>query len=156
MIEDAKPPEAEKRPGIDIPLQVASSKRRLLAAAIDGLVLCAASVLFGEIFWKVAAVRPPRLQLLGLAVAVPSLLWVAYQYLLIVYSGTTPGIRLAGLRLSRFDGATPRRAQRRWRVLASYLSAVSLGMGYAWLFLDEDTLCWHDRITRTHLAPRNR
>jgi hypothetical protein len=27
-------------------------------------------------------------------------------------------------------------------------------MGYAWVFLDEDALCWHDRITHTYLAPR--
>jgi hypothetical protein len=26
-------------------------------------------------------------------------------------------------------------------------------MGYVWLFLDEDILCWHDRITHTYLAP---
>jgi hypothetical protein len=43
---------------------------------------------------------------------------------------------------------------RRWRVLASFLSAASVGMGYAWVFLDEDSLCWHDRITHTYLAPR--
>ncbi len=48
------------------------------------------------------------------------------------------------------------RRLRRWRVLASYLSAVSLGMGYAWVFLDEDSLCWHDRITHTYLAPIRR
>jgi hypothetical protein len=29
-------------------------------------------------------------------------------------------------------------------------------MGYAWLFLDEDSLCWHDRITHTYLAPKKR
>jgi len=29
-------------------------------------------------------------------------------------------------------------------------------MGYAWVFLDEDALCWHDRITHTYLAPKNR
>jgi hypothetical protein len=27
-------------------------------------------------------------------------------------------------------------------------------MGYAWVFLDEDALCWHDRITHTYLAPK--
>jgi len=43
---------------------------------------------------------------------------------------------------------------RRWRVLASWLSGVSLGMGYAWVLLDEDGLCWHDRITHTYLAPK--
>ena len=26
-------------------------------------------------------------------------------------------------------------------------------MGFAWVFLDEDALCWHDRITHTYLAP---
>jgi len=26
-------------------------------------------------------------------------------------------------------------------------------LGYAWTFLDEDQLSWHDRITKTHLAP---
>jgi hypothetical protein len=33
------------------------------------------------------------------------------------------------------------------------LSLASLGLGYAWTFLDEDQLSWHDRITKTHLAP---
>jgi hypothetical protein len=28
-------------------------------------------------------------------------------------------------------------------------------MGYAWVFLDEGSLCWHDRITHTYLAPKN-
>jgi hypothetical protein len=27
-------------------------------------------------------------------------------------------------------------------------------MGYLWVFLDEDALCWHDRITHTYLAPK--
>jgi hypothetical protein len=48
------------------------------------------------------------------------------------------------------------RRLRRWRVLASYLGAVSLGMGYAWVLLDEDSLCWHDRITHTYLAPNKK
>jgi uncharacterized RDD family membrane protein YckC len=94
--------------------------------------------------------------MLGLAAGIPSLFWATYQYLLIVYSGTTPGLRLAGLELARFDGTPTHCSLRRWRVLASYLSAASLGMGYAWVFLDEDLLCWHDRITHTYLAPRKR
>ena len=78
--------------------------------------------------------------------------WALYQYLLIVYAGRTPGLSAAGLELACFDGRPARRSLRRWRVLASYLSAASLGMGYAWVFLDEDALCWHDRITHTYLA----
>ena len=155
-IEAAAREEVEKRPGVDIPLQNAPLGLRVLASAIDGMIIVAAAALFGFIFWKVAAVRPPLVQLLGLGVGIPALFWAAYQYLLIVFSASTPGLRVAGLELTRFDGTPAGRSLRRWRVLASYLSGVSLGMGYAWVFLDEDALCWHDRITHTYLAPGRR
>jgi len=153
-IEPVVKPELEKRPGIDIPLQSAPLARRLLSAAIDGVIIAAACGLFGFIFWKLTAIRPPRFQIVGLAAALASLFWAAYQYLLLVYSGSTPGLRLARLELSHFNGSRAGRRLRRWRVLASFLSAASLGMGYAWVFLDEDALCWHDRITHTYLAPK--
>lgn len=153
-IEPVQKAELEKRPGIDIPLQSAPLGRRILSAAIDDLIIVAACVLFGFIFWKMTALIPPRLQMTGTAAGLAGLFWAAYQYLLVVYSGTTPGLRLTGLELSRFDGSATNRRARRWRVFASFLSAVSLGMGYAWVFLDEDALCWHDRITHTYLAPK--
>lgn len=146
--------EDERRPGIDLPLQSASLSRRILAAVVDGMINAVASGLFGYIFWKVTAIRPPQLQILGIAAGISSLFWIAYQYLLIVYAGSTPGLRAAGLELTRFDGSATSRSLRRWRVLGTCLSAVSLGMGYAWVFLDEDALCWHDRITHTYLAPQ--
>jgi uncharacterized RDD family membrane protein YckC len=146
--------EAAKQPGVDIPVQCASLARRALASVIDGLIVALASAMFAVISWKLAAIRPPRIQILGLAAGIPCLFWAAYQYLLLVYAGTTPGLRAAGLELARFDGAPTNRSLRRWRVLASYLSVASLGMGYVWVFLDEDALCWHDRITRTCLAPK--
>ncbi len=155
-IESAQLPAAEKRPGIDIPLQSAPLMRRVVASAIDATIVGAAYATSGFIFWKVAGVRPPRLEFLGMAVVAPALLWALYQYLLIVYAGSTPGLRLAKLELNCFSGRPVGRSTRRWRVLASYLSALSLGMGYAWVFLDEDCLCWHDRITRTYLAPKAR
>jgi hypothetical protein len=153
-IEPAPRPEMEKRPGIDIPLQSAPLARRIFSAAIDGVVIAMADALFAFIFWKVAAIRPPRLQVIGLTAGLAALFWAVYQYLLVVHSGTTPGLRLARLELTRFDGSRANRRLRRWRVLASFLSAASLGMGYAWVFLDEDSLCWHDRITHTYLAPK--
>jgi uncharacterized RDD family membrane protein YckC len=155
-IESAQQPEIERRPGIDIPLQSAPLARRIFSAAIDGVIIAAAGVLFGSIFWKLTAIRPPRFQIMGLAAGISALFWGAYQYLLLVYSGSTPGLRLARLELARFDGSHAGRRLRRWRVLASFLSAASLGMGYAWVFLDEDALCWHDRITHTYLAPKSR
>ncbi len=155
-IEPAEVKQLERRPGIDFPLQSAAMGRRVLAAAFDGIVVALASAVFGYVFWKVTGVQPPRIQLVGLAAGVPFLLWGAYQYLMLTYRGSTPGLKVAGLELARFDGSAARRRLRRVRVLASYLSAISLGMGYLWLFLDEDALCWHDRITHTFLKPRPR
>jgi uncharacterized RDD family membrane protein YckC len=155
-IEPVPRPEFEKRPGIDIPLQSAPLARRIFSAAIDDAIIAAACGLFGSIFWKITAIQPSRFQMLVLGAGLFGVLWAAYQYLLVVYSGSTPGLRLAKLQLARFDGTPVPRRLRRWRVLASFLSAVSLGMGYAWVFLDEDALCWHDRITHTYLAPQAR
>jgi uncharacterized RDD family membrane protein YckC len=153
-IEPVQRPELEKRPGIDIPLQSAPLERRMLSAIIDNLIIAAACALFGFIFWKLTSIRPPLFQMaVGMAI-LAFMLWAAYQYLLVVYAGTTPGLRLARLELLRFDERRASRRLRRWRVLASYLSAVSLGMGYVWVFLDEDSLCWHDRITHTYLSPK--
>jgi len=155
-IEPPEPASAEKRPGIEIPLQAAAPSQRVLASAIDLIIVALASLLFGAIFWKVAAVRPPMVQVLALGAGVPGLLWAAYQYLLLVYAANTPGLWMTGLELARFDGSRPPRSLRRWRVLASYLSAAALGLGYVWVLLDEDVLCWHDRITHTYFAPKTR
>ena len=97
---------------------------------------------------------PALQQAAGISASLMALFWIAYQYLLLVYTGTTPGLKLAHLQLSRFDGTAVPRRIRRWRVLASVLSGLSLALGYAWCFLDEDRLCWHDRITRTYMAPK--
>lgn len=155
VIEPAEEPANQKRPGIDVPLQSAPLARRVLAATIDAVFVLIALVAFASIFVKMTALAPP-LQLTAVAaLAFTWLFWAAYQYLLLVYAGATPGLRLAKLQLSRFDGTPTSRALRRWRVLVSLLSGLSLGLGYAWCFLDEDALCWHDRITRTYLAPKS-
>jgi len=144
----------EKRPGIDFPVESAPLSRRMAATAIDFALVAGAVAFFTFIFWKVTALRPPLIQTVIGGAALFSLLWAVYQYLLLVYSGSTPGLRIARLQLVRFDGTAVLRRTRRWRVFASYLSAASLCMGYVWVFLDENALCWHDRITRTCLASR--
>jgi uncharacterized RDD family membrane protein YckC len=97
---------------------------------------------------------PVRATLLVLAAALGALvllLGFAYEFLLVVYTGSTPGLRAARLRLAHFDGSPLDRRQRRWRVLASFLSALSAGLGYLWCVLDQNGLCWHDRITHTYI-----
>ncbi len=152
-IEEEQKQEPERRPGIDMPLQCARLEERLFAVLIDVLVVLLAGGIFGAVYYRIAGAQPTLPQIAGLSAGVLTLFWIAYQYLLIVYSGTTLGLRALKLQLQRFDGSPTSRSLRRWRVLGSVLSAISLGMGYAWQFLDEDALCWHERVTRTYLAP---
>jgi hypothetical protein len=39
-------------------------------------------------------------------------------------------------------------------VIALYLSVGSLLMGVVWALVDVDSLCWHDRMSRTYLKVR--
>jgi uncharacterized RDD family membrane protein YckC len=153
LIEPAEESARERRPGFELPLRAASLPRRLLAGAIDGLLVLSAFAGFAYIFFRVTSITPPLQQAMAISVSLAAVFWTSYQYLLLVYTGTTPGLKLAKLQLSRFDGTAVPRKTRRWRVVASVLSGLSLALGYAWCFLDEDRLCWHDRITRTYMAP---
>jgi len=146
-----QPEEATVASDLELPLPVAALGRRMLAAGVDGVLVSVATLLFALIANRIAALLPSARVLLGLGVALPAILWAAFQYVFLVYTASTPGMRLTGLRLSDFDGSTPGRSTRRWRALAMALSAASLGLGFLWCLLDEDTLCWHDRITRTYL-----
>ena len=154
LMDPAEEPAKERRPGFELPLQAAPMSRRLLASAIDAFLVISAFAVFAYIFFRITPIIPPLQQAAAISAVLATAFWTAYQYLLLVYTGTTPGLKLAHLQLSRFDGTPAPRRTRRWRVLAAVLSGLSLALGYAWCFLDEDRLCWHDRITRTYMAPQ--
>ena len=154
LIEPVEEPSNERRPGFEIPLQAAPMSRRMAASAIDATLVLSGFAAFAYLFFRINAELPPLSKIAVAGVLLIGLFWSAYQYLLLVYSGTTPGLKLARLELHRFDGSPVPLRIRRWRVLTSVLSGLSLGLGYAWCFLDEDRLCWHDRITRTYMAPK--
>ncbi len=156
LIEPVEEPAHERRPGFEIPLQAAPMSRRMAASAIDATLVISAFAAFVYVFFRISTEIPPLGKLAVTGAILLGLFWSAYQYLLLVYSGATPGLKLARLELHRFDGTPVPLRIRRWRVLTSVLSGLSLGLGYAWCFLDEDKLCWHDRITRTYMAPRKR
>jgi hypothetical protein len=71
---------------------------------------------------------------------------------LLVYGGKTAGMEMANLSLRGFNGRVPDWKQRKHRVYSMLFSLVSVGLGFAWALVDEDCLCWHDRMTRTFLT----
>ena len=155
LIEPVEEPAHERRPGFEIPLQAAPMSRRMAASAIDAALVLSGFAAFAYLFFRINAELPPFSKIASAGVLLIGLLSSAYQYLLLVCSGTTPGLKLAGLSTVPSDGSPVPLRIRRWRVLPSVLSGLSLGLGYAWCFLDEARLCWHDRITRTYMAQGN-
>ena len=146
---------ADKRADSPSAVPSASIAQRALAALVDGAIWAMSLAAFAAIFLRLNPslnpVREPLALLAGALGGIAVLLWGAYEFLFVVYTGSTPGLRAARLRLAAVDGSPLNRRSRRWRVLASFLSAFSAGLGYLWCILDEDGLCWHDRITRTHV-----
>jgi uncharacterized RDD family membrane protein YckC len=150
LIEPAQKDEADGRGIEETLVGRASIARRLLATLVDGAIVGAGLGAFGAIFLRFNPMERPVLMMVASVVALAVAFWMAYQYLLVVFTGSTPGLRAARLKLVRFDGEVTNRATRRWRVLATLLSGFSAGLGYLWCFVDQDSLCWHDRITRTY------
>jgi uncharacterized RDD family membrane protein YckC len=137
-----------------MPLQTSPLSRRVFAGVVDALLVAGATAIFGYMFLRFNPSLPQVRVTAEVAAALCVTLWFAYQAAFLIFCGITPGLRATRLKISRFDGGPVSRNLRRWRVIASALSFVSLGLGYAWIYLDEDQLSWHDRITKTHLAPQ--
>ena len=135
-------------------LWAAGRARRLYAGVLDCLLVALATVVFAAVGYKMLPKMTFSKPLLMTAATLPILLWAVYQYVLMVYGGATAGTRMAKLRLTTFKGNSPSRRQRRHRVIALYFSTASFAMGLLWAFVDVDSLCWHDRISRTYLTDR--
>lgn len=139
----------EPSPALELPLQVAPVRARVVAAAIDAVFVLMAGALFAWIAFNITRGMSAR-TVVEVTLGISAFFWALYQYVLITYSGTTPGMEMAQVRVSCFDGDRPSKRTRRGRALAMVLSGISFGLGYLWCLFDEDTLCWHDRITRTY------
>ena len=77
-----------------------------------------------------------------------------YGFLFAWAGAETPGMRWAQLKLTTFDGFPPDRRQRMSRFVASSLSRCTM-LGLFWSLADEESLAWHDHISRTFPTPRD-
>jgi len=71
-----------------------------------------------------------------------------YGFLFAWAGSETPGMLWAQLKLTTFDGFPPDSRQRMVRFIASSLSRTTL-LGLLWSLADEESLAWHDHISRT-------
>jgi uncharacterized RDD family membrane protein YckC len=151
---DTQPVIAVHADNVELPCRPVGVAHRLHAALLDCVLVAAGTVVFAAVGYKMLPKLSFTKPVLLTAAALPLLLWAVYQYLLLVYGGATAGMRFARIRLSTFKGKSPCRRERRHRVMALYFSTASFVMGLLWALVDVDSLCWHDRISRTYLTER--
>src|SRR5208282_4866660 len=104
LIEPEEKPGAERRPGFDLPLNAPPMARRVTAGLIDLFIVIFSFAAFAVMFFRVTHAVPPLRQAAGVCVGFIALAWAIYQYLFLAYAGSTPGLQLTQLQLSRFDG----------------------------------------------------
>ena len=141
---------------VELPCRPASISQRTFAAGVDVTVAGSGVAVFAAVAYKMLDSPSLTKPLMVGIVASAVVLWSTYQYLFVVHSGTTLGMLAARIRIRTFLGKPASLGQRRNRILGFYLSALSLGMGLMWAFVDVDELCWHDRLSRTYLSERER
>ncbi len=131
-------------------LHVAPLEDRAMAALVD----CALALCAFLLFWLVFALSSTHLPHGRIAVigagAILFAMGLLYQVLFFSLTDATPGMRYAKIALCTFDDDHPSRSVLRGRIAALLLSALPLGLGFLWAVFDEDSLGWHDRITRTY------
>jgi uncharacterized RDD family membrane protein YckC len=135
---------------LDLPPQTASLELRLMSGIVDLCLVLGGCLLFAVVFVASTA-HPPAMKpaLIGGAVALFAF-FLLYELLFFTFAEATPGMRYAHIALCTFDDQNPTRAAMRRRIGALLLSALPLGLGIVWAWVDSDRLGWHDRITRMY------
>ncbi|MBM3724068.1 MAG: hypothetical protein FJW40_01400 [Acidobacteria bacterium] len=144
-------PQVESAIFCDAP--VASRDHRLLAAALDttfGLIATGAAA--AVFYFSGGALSGDKVSLFTYAGLLASLL-IFYRLLFCLADTDTPGMRWMDLRLLHFDGRLPSRPERFVRLASGILSLASATLGLLWALVDEETLTWHDHISKTFPTP---
>ncbi|HLJ14144.1 MAG TPA: RDD family protein [Bryobacteraceae bacterium] len=155
---DFMPPSQDRQAAIADPvvacgIPVAGRIHRMLANVLDISMVVMALGLFLLVFSLGGGDVVLNRQTLPLFAFITVVLGLFYRFLFCFSGADTPGMRWAQLRLMNFDGYTPSHEQRTYRLLGSCLSLLAAGLGLLWALVDEETLTWHDHMSKTFPTP---
>jgi len=134
---------------------VALPAHRAMAAALDAGIIAIALAVFGMVFMLAGGTFVLNARTGPLFIGVAAGVVVFYRLLWCLANGDTAGQRWTRQRLVNFDGQAPTRAQRFCRTASGFLSLMAGGIGLLWGLVDEETLTWHDHISKTFPTPVN-
>jgi uncharacterized RDD family membrane protein YckC len=133
---------------------VALPLHRAIAAAFDwSMVLIGYGFFLLAFTWSGGRFLLSKQNLMIFAAVLP-LLGFTYGLFWALAKTETPGMRWARLRLTTFDGYPPELKERLLRFAGSCLSFCTVA-GLLWSLADEESLTWHDHISRTFPTPRD-
>jgi uncharacterized RDD family membrane protein YckC len=133
---------------------VARPGYRLLAASVDAsMILIGLGVFTVMLILALGDTLVINRQTAPFLIAVGAVIALFYRSLWYFGNVDTPGMRFAGLRLVDFDGHPPDREQRGMRQVAGLLSLLAAGLGLVWALVDEESLTWHDHMSKTFPTP---
>lgn len=133
--------------------RVAIPAHRAMAAALDASIMVIAVALFAVVFRLAGGVFVMNARTAPMFIGVALGVAVFYRLLWCLANGDTVGQKWARLRLVNFDGQRPTRTQRLYRTASGFLSLMAGGIGLLWSLVDEETLTWHDHISKTFPTP---
>jgi uncharacterized RDD family membrane protein YckC len=134
---------------------VAIPAHRAMAAALDASIIVIALALFGFVFRLAGGTFILNSQTIPVFLGVAAGVVIFYRLLWCLADGDTAGQKWTRLRLVNFDGQRPSRTQRFYRTASGFLSVLAAGVGLLWGLVDEETLTWHDHISKTFPTPVN-
>jgi uncharacterized RDD family membrane protein YckC len=134
---------------------VAVPAHRAMAAAADASIILIALAVFGVIFHLAGGSFVLSAKTAPVFLCVAAGVVVFYRLLWCLANGDSAGQSWARLRLVNFDGQKPTRNQRFCRLASGLLSVLAAGIGLLWSLVDEETLTWHDHISKTFPTPVN-
>jgi uncharacterized RDD family membrane protein YckC len=128
---------------------VAAPMHRVCAAAIDSSMVLIACGLFLTVFYLLGGSIPHSKLSIPIMGGAAVLIAMFYGFVWVCAGGLTPGMRALRLTLVNFDGYPPDSASRWLRFMGACLGYCAGGLGLLWALLDEESLAWHDHISKT-------
>jgi uncharacterized RDD family membrane protein YckC len=134
--------------------RVATLPHRGLAAVLDFIVVAFALGAFVGTLYSFGGEVVLTRQSAAVYIGVAAIMVLLYRALWCLGNGDSFGMRTLQLRLVDLDGRRPNRRQRFLRSFSGWLSALAAGLGLFWALADEESLTWHDHISRTFPTSR--
>jgi uncharacterized RDD family membrane protein YckC len=133
---------------------VAPPINRAIAAMLDGSLIFLGLGCFLVIFEAFGGPFPWTRQNIAICAGAVALIAMFYQFVWALCGRETAGMRWTGLRVINFNGFPPDGKSRALRLIGCWLSYCSGMIGIFWALVDEESLTWHDHMSKTFPTAR--